>query len=277
MSDRIPERGEAEGRVHLELKEGTAELWLDRPARRNALDWTMWQRLDALLQEAALARPRALVLRGEGPHFCSGMDLKPDNPIAGRALAAILGQDVEAARSILHDLKAILARLAAFPAPTIAAIEGVCVGGGLELALCCDVRIAATDARFALPEVRIGMIPDLGGTARASRLIGRGRAVLLICGGAPIYGEEAHRFGLVDRLVPTGGARTAALALAADIRRGGPIAVSLALDTLRATGELPLEDALEQETEAGAQAIASGEGQEGLTAWIERREPRWEA
>ena len=264
-----------DGSVTLRIEGGVALLTLSRHRRHNALDLSMWRQLAEKVEEARAAAPRALVIVGDGPHFCAGMDLKPDNPVAQRALAAILEADAAAARGIIEELKGYLEGLSTFPAPTIAAIEGVCVGGGYELALCCDVLLAADDARVGLPEVRIGMIPDLGGTTRLARRVGTGRAILLICGGQTFSGAEALSLGLVDRLVPHGSALTAARELATEIGRGGPKAVSLSLSLLRAGNSAPLAEALQAETAAGVAALISGEPIEGLGAFAEKRAPVW--
>lgn len=263
------------GSVTLRCEGGVAQITLSRHRRHNALDLSMWRQLAERVEEARALAPRALIVVGDGPHFCAGMDLKPDNPVAQRALSAILEADGGAARGIIEELKGYLHGLATFPAPTIAAIEGSCVGGGYEVALCCDVRIAADDARLGLPEVRIGMIPDLGGTSRLARRIGAGRAVLVICGGETFSGAEALSLGLCDRLVPHGSALSEAQALAGQIGLGGPQAVGIALGLLRQGVTAPLDEALRAETEGGVAALISGEPVEGLSAFAEKRSPRW--
>jgi enoyl-CoA hydratase/carnithine racemase len=181
-----------EGRVHLEAQDGVGVLRLDRPARRNALGAQMWAMVAVRVDEAARMGLRALILTGAGPHFCAGMDLKPDNPLLARAAQAVGDGDPVAARALIEELKGVGARLRRFPAPTIAAIEGVCLGGGLELALHCDVRVAAETAQLGMPEVRLGMVPDVGGTALLSRLVGPGRAIALICSGRAVDARRAH-------------------------------------------------------------------------------------
>jgi enoyl-CoA hydratase/carnithine racemase len=248
---------------------------LDRPARCNALDMSMWTQLAERLEEAAELRPRALIITGRGEHFCAGMDLKPDNPVARRATAAIFDGDAEIARGLILELKGCLAGLRRFDVPVIAAIEGVCVGGGFELALHCDIRVASRRARVGLPEVRVGMIPDVGGTTLLTRLLGPGRAAMVICSGREYGADEALAMGMVDQVVEPSQALSAAQALAADIARGGPQAISLALDAIRSIGCMGLDEGMRIETDAGVAALVSGEAQEGLMAFAQKRPPAW--
>lgn len=267
----------ADGRVtlHFEGVDEIAVVTLDRPARRNALSWPMWVELAETVAEAARAEPRALVVTGAGGHFSSGMDLKPDNPLMARVMPALIDGDSDAARSTIEELKDFLGRLREFPAPTIAAIEGVAVGGGFEVALSCDIRVAARNARVGLPEVRVGLIPDLGGTALVTRLVGPGRAAAIVCAGREYSGEEALALGLVDEVANPTEAMARALALARDVARGAPGAVAEALGVVRRTAGLPIEEALAIETAAGVRALLSGEAIEGIRSFAEKRPPAW--
>lgn len=252
---------------------GVATLTIDRPERRNALDETHWHQL----RDAARAAERALavIVTGGHGHFCAGMDLSPQNPMLVRVQPALRSGDEDPVRDLLRELKDCVQAVADIPVVTIAAIEGACVGGGLEIALACDIRVAAIDASLSLPEVRVGMIPDLGGTARLTRLIGPGRAADLITTGRTIHGEEALRMGVIEHVAPSGGAVGLAESLAAQVLANGPTAVRLALNVIRATPDLGLEEALSLETRAGVLALVSGEPVEGVSAFFERRAPRW--
>ena len=261
--------------VRLRVEGAVAVITLDRPARRNALDEEMWRQLGERTDEAAAARPRALVVTGAGPHFSAGMDLRPDNPLLPRLQPALYDGDEAAARAVIQDLKAILARLWTFPAPTIAAIEGACVGGGFEVALACDMRVAARSARVGLPEVRHGLVADLGGITRLTRLVGVGRAATVLLTGRSFDGLSAAELGLVEIVADTGGAFDRALALAAEIARNAPIAVGATLAALRDVAGLPLAAALDRETEAGVATLVGGEAIEGLMAFAAGRPPRW--
>lgn len=259
--------------IELEVTEGVALVTIRRPERRNALDAAGWTGIGERVTEAAHSGARALVLRGAGDHFCAGMDLKPDNALMGRAVQAITTQDAPALRALITELKGCLAPIRGFPGPTIAAIEGSCLGGGLELALHCDVRIAAPSARFSMPEPRIGFVPDVGGTTLLRRLVGPSRATWLILSGRKIDAETALRMGIVEELADD--VHAAALALAGDMSHSAPTATREVLGLLRSNDGRDLEGALALETEAGVAALLSGEVVEGVTAFIERRPARW--
>jgi len=255
-------------------EDGVTVLTLDRPDRRNALDLEMWRGLRSAA--AAAEGSRVVIVRGAGDHFASGLDLSPDNALFATAARALAEGDQGVAREVILELKGCVQALADLSCPTIAAIEGACIGGGLEIALACDMRFAATNATLGLLEVRIGMIPDLGGCARLSHLVGVGRAADLICTARKIDGEEAYRMGVVERVVPSGTAMEAARATARDIVSNAPMAVQLALGAVRRAQDLGLQEALSVETRAGVLALTSGEPREGVSAFLERRAPRWD-
>ena len=262
--------------ITLTTRDDVAILAIERPERRNALSYAQWTGLRDLACEAANTDGiRAVVLHGQGGHFCAGMDLKPDNPLAGRLMQAVMGNDARISRDIILELKGCLREIAELPVPVIAAIEGVCVGGGLELALCADVRIAAEDAVFRLPETRIGMIPDLGGTAKLTRLVGPGRATDLVLTGRKLAAPDALVWGLCERLAPSGGALDVALSWVSEMRLGGPRATRLALNVIRTTARRDEFKDLGHETTLGAEAIASGEPQVGIAAFAMKQDPDW--
>jgi enoyl-CoA hydratase/carnithine racemase len=261
--------------VSLQLENGIARITLSKPAKRNALDEAMWTALGETVAAAAAQRPRALIVTGSDGHFAAGMDLSPDNPIQARVAPAIFQRETVAATGVIMWLKGIVARLAEFPAPTIAAIEGACAGSGFEIALHCDIRVAAKTAFFSLPEVRIGMVPDVGGTTRLTRLVGTGRAARLIATGERVTAEEAFALGMVERVVEAGHALSDAEEMAQLIAKGGPTAVREALAVIRRVPDLSLADAYAAETAAGAVALTSGEPLEGIQAFFGKRDPRW--
>ncbi len=261
--------------VSLQIADNIARITLSKPARRNALDEAMWSAFAERVAAAATASPRVLIVTGAGGHFAAGMDLGPDNPLHARIGPAIANRDVAAAANVIAWLKAILSGLAEFPAPTIAAIEGACAGSGFELALHCDMRVAARNAFLSLPEVRIGMVPDVGGTTRLTRLVGPGCAARLIATGERITGDEAFALGIVERVVEPGRALAEAEDMARLIAKGGPTAVREALGVIRRVPDLSLADAYAAETAAGAAALTSGEPLEGVQAFFEKRDPRW--
>ena len=261
--------------VSLQLENGIARITLSKPAKRNALDEAMWTALGETIGAAAAQLPRALIVTGAGGHFAAGMDLSPENPIQARVAPAIFQHESVAATGVITWLKEIVAGLADFPAPTIAAVEGACAGSGFEIALHCDIRVAAKNAFFSLPEVRIGMVPDVGGTTRLTRLVGPGRAARLIATGERVTGDEAFALGMVERVVEPGRALTEAEDMARLIAKGGPTAVREALQVIRRVADLSLAEAYAAETAAGANALTSGEPLEGIQAFFEKRDPRW--
>lgn len=261
--------------VRIERRESIALLWLDRPERRNAFDADMWSSLRACCEELAAEPPRAVVVVGMGEHFSSGMDLSMSNPLLPRLAPAVMGKDDAALRAIIEELKADVQGLADLPCPVIAAVEGSCLGGALEVALCCDLIVATTASRFAMPETRWGMVPDVGGTTRLTRRIGRGRAGDLILTGRHLSGEEAAAWGLVERSCAPGTALETALEVAAAVCANAPTATREALRVLRRVEERDDAASFEHETQAGIAALASGEVLEGMQAFAIKRPPNW--
>ena len=256
--------------IETELIGSAWVVHIARPERRNALDKACWQGI----RDAVEARPeaaRSIIITGGTKVFSAGMDLKMDNPLLMEVGAAIASRDAAQVRDIIVWLKRCLAALREAPVPTIAAIEGPCLGGGLEVALHCDVRIASDSALFAMPEPRLGFVADVGGTTFLKRLIGPGRASWLITSGRRIDADQAERWGLVEQRCGAGTALEAALALSQDMALGAPVAMESSLSLLRA--EPPGE--LDNETDAGSTALLAGEVMEAMTARMEKRPPPW--
>ncbi len=269
---------ESNEHIHTEHRGDVVVLRIHRPHKRNALTGSSWTELRDKARALHAKPPRVCIVTGAGGHFCSGMDLSLDNPLLARMAPAAAAQDTAALRDLIDELKQTMHAVATMPCVTIAAIDGVCVGAGLELALACDLRIASDSARFALPETRIGFVPDVGGTVRLTRLVGTSHATDLILTGRRIDTRTAARWGLVDRVVddaPKDAALDAAIAFAKLMRAGGPESSRQALSVIRAVPELSDEAAFELETQAGIRALCSGEFMEGTQAFIQKREPRW--
>ncbi len=243
---------------------------INREARRNALHGPLWWALRDEARRLSTHPPRALVVCGAGLHFSAGMDLKPDNPLVSRLLPAIQTQSKDDLLALIRDLKEVVDAIATVPCPVIAAVEGVCTGGGLELALACDFRVASKNATFSLPEARVGMMPDVGGSVRLSRIVGRTRALDLILTNRQIDADTAMSWGLVNRLCEPGTALDAAKAMVAELATSSPTATREVLGLLRSASP-----SFEEETQAGARVLASGETLEGLMAFAEKRAPRW--
>ena len=173
------------------------------------------------------------------------------------------------------SLRAVLNRLARLPRPSIAAIEGRALGGGLELALACTMRVAGRDARLGLPEPKLGLIPGAGGTQRLPRLVGRGRALDMMLTAREVEAPEAYQIGLIDRLVDAGAALDAALALGARFATLSRPALAAVLRCVDDATELPLADGMAREAQRVEGLFDSPDGREGLAAFIARRSARF--
>ena len=216
--------------------------------------------MNTLLDEVERCRPRALVITGEGKFFCAGADIKEMLAMDGRELHewALLGGRLNT-------------RLEALEMPVIAAVNGMALGGGCELALACDLRCASMAARFAVPEVTLGTICGAGGTQRLPRLIGETRAKQLIFTGQTISADTALDWGLVNSVQTAGTLLEETLALAAAIAQNSPFAVSRAKRSVNGGRELLPEEALEWERDLFGECGDSRDRREGMTAFIEKR------
>ena len=157
--------------------------------------------------------------------------------------------------------------------PFVAAIRGFCLGGGLELAMCCDIRICADDATLGQPEIKLGLIPGGGGTQRLPRLVGQGRAMFLNLTGDFVDAETAYAWGLVERVVPVAELEDAAVAIAGRIAAQSAHAVAVLRELARTTRDLPLEEGLRREADGFVRCLRSEDGAEGVAAFIEKRAP----
>jgi enoyl-CoA hydratase len=254
----------ADANIRVDVSEAIATLTIDRPDVKNALDLGTVTDIRAALQGLA-ARDDAgvLVITGAGDSaFVSGADI---NDIRAR------GRD-EGLAAINSSLFAEIER---FPRPTIAAINGYALGGGCELALACDIRIAAETAKFGQPELGLGIIPGAGATQRLPRIIGMGRAKHLILTGDVIDAKQALEIGLVTAVTPPGQLQIRARELAKKILRQGPLAARLAKVALNASARVDMESGLLIETLAQALCYSSDDKLEGTTAFLEKRKPKF--
>ncbi len=248
----------------LRERQGAVEIFtLNRPEKRNALNAPLREALiDAF--EAASADTRAFVVTGAGDRaFVAGADVSEflDRSVADQA-RTMLGRRI-------YDVVAAVSR------PVIAAVNGACLGGGLELALACDIRIAASTAKFGQPEVSLGLIPGGGATQRLPRMIGTGAALRLILTGDPVDAAEALRLGLVDEVVSPGDCLGRAVAVAERIARNSPVAVAAAKAATRAALGLPLSAGLDLERAAFLACFGADDRTEGVRAFLEKRAPNF--
>ncbi|MDQ3671987.1 MAG: enoyl-CoA hydratase-related protein [Actinomycetota bacterium] len=210
---------------------------------------------------------RAIVLKGAGERaFVAGADIS-EFP----ALRASAEKESGSAR----NLQRLGARMDAARTPLVAAIHGFCLGGGLELAMCCDIRVASDDAQLGQPEIKLGLIPGGGGTQRLPRLVGIGRALLLNMTGDFIDAATAYEWGLVERVVPRADLETTALEIARTIASRSPVAIGILRELARTTRDLPLEEGQRREADGFRRCLASEDGAEGVAAFLEKREPQF--
>lgn len=242
--------------IRFEQREAVGWLWLNRPEKRNAQNAVMVGEILTLLERLVEEEPvRTLVVIGSGPVFSSGLDLEEwENPPPG--------DHVE--------------RLATLPFPTVAALRGAALGGGLELALACDIRLATPETIFGLPEVTLGIIPGWGGTQRLPRLVGPGLAAEMLLTGDPIDAHRAAAAGLVNRLVPDDRLEAEAEAVARLLASPAPLASQYAKEAVYRGLDLPLAHALELEGDLYVLLETTADRQEGIRAFREKRPPRWQ-
>jgi enoyl-CoA hydratase/carnithine racemase len=246
------------------LETGAAQIWLNRPERLNALGVEMVDTLAKVIADVLAVGANAIFLRAKGRGFCAGADLK-------ERLAMADAERHNHNRAINGAVNA----LAAAPVPTVAVINGVALGGGLELALSCDLRIAAESALLGLTEARIGAIPGAGGTQRLPRLIGISRALEMMYLGEPIAARRAFEVGLVSAWVPDEELENAVLQHIAVLGSRSP-SVSRMLKKIVYEGmEMPLAEGLERERQAVSTVLGSADYAEGLAAFAAKRVPKF--
>jgi enoyl-CoA hydratase len=245
---------------------GVALLTIDRQDKLNALNPQLVEEIGQSLLELESEGPRAVIVTGAGERAF----------VAGADIAAMHAMDVLDAKRFSEIGHAAMALLDRSPVPTIAAVNGFALGGGCEVALACDIRVAAENALFGFPEVGLGILPGMGGTQRLPRLVGPAIAKELIFTGRRIGAEEAREIGLVNRVVPQGEALNAARELAAEIAANGPVAVRHAKTAANRALDVDLVSGLEYEADQFALLFATEDAREGMGAFIEKRKPRFE-
>ncbi|HEV2753776.1 MAG TPA: enoyl-CoA hydratase/isomerase family protein [Solirubrobacteraceae bacterium] len=238
---------------------------LNRPDKRNAINGELVVGLHQALHAAAVdSAVRCVVLRGEGAMFSSGMDFGSLSDLASRPdrLRELRGA-ILAAWNLCEEMTK----------PTIAQIHGGCIGGAMELALACDLRVMAADALIGLVETRVGLIPDVGGSSRLPAVIGLGRAKEMVMASRLIDGIEAERIGLVNRVSPADELEAATETLVDELLACAPLAVGLAKRVLDAAAKPALAATLEQEAMAQERCARSEDFTEGAAAFAEKRQP----
>jgi enoyl-CoA hydratase len=253
--------------IRYDAADGVATVTLSRPDVHNAMNETMRRELTRCFESLPTDETvRVIVVTGAGTRaFSAGADIRefvaPQPPTRFR----------EQRRRV--EFRQAMDRC---PQPIVAAINGFALGGGLELALACDIRIAAADATLGLTEINLAIIPGGGGTQRLPRLIGRGKALEMILTGARLDAAEAHRLGLVERVVPAGEAVAAATELARTLAAKAPVALRYAKEAVVKGLELPLADGLRLEGDLSTLLRTTEDRLEGARAFLEKRPPRWQ-
>jgi methylglutaconyl-CoA hydratase len=250
--------------LHLETDNHIGVLTLSRPPV-NALSERLIEELkSATVLIGADTSIDVLIIQSNQRHFCAGADLKEREMV-----------EADSTSAVVTAIRACFTAVEKLPQPTIAAVNGSAVGGGAELALACDLRIMAEDARFGFAEVSLGIIPGAGGTQRLPRLVGPGRAKEMIFTGSLLSGKECSAAGLADRIVPGNTLHQAARDYAWELVRNAPLALRAAKRTLISAMDVPLEMGLKLEGEAYDSLIHTQDRVEGLKAFREKRPPEW--
>jgi enoyl-CoA hydratase len=247
--------------------DGVGVVTLHRPERLNALSSEVVAGLhDAFRIAGAHHAVRAIVVAGEGRAFCAGADIAELDTLDGP----------EGFGAFVHRLTDTFDALALCPKPSVAAIHGVALGGGLELALACDLRVAEDGARLGVPEIKLGVLPGAGGTARLPRLLPKALAKQLLLSGEPLSAADAHRLGLVNEVVAAGSALDAALALASRLAALPPLALAAAKRLVDEGATLPLDAAVTFERETVSMLFGTADRVEGVRAFLDKRPPTFE-
>ncbi|MFG3281447.1 enoyl-CoA hydratase/isomerase family protein [Streptomyces sp. NPDC048111] len=275
MIDTLDRRvAEGEERIRYEITpDGVGVLTLCRPGKLNGWSWESSRQLGLIADRIRFDEAvRVVLLRAEGRAFCAGIDVTaPGGAITGRSSAERTHHYYEGIRWV-HERFAAFAGL---PQPVVAAVQGHCLGFGFELALMADVRIAATDAVFALPETGIGVAVDAGGDLRIARDAGAGWAKLLALTGRRIDAATAERIGIVQQVVAPGELEEHALALVAEIARNAPLAVRSVKRDIDAFADAGLAGALDRAALSAALTLTSEDAREGYAARAARRPPEF--
>jgi enoyl-CoA hydratase len=249
----------------VEKQNRIAFLKINRPAKMNALNVATRNEILAALDELQEdAEVRVVIVTGVGEKaFIAGADI---GEFAG--MTALTQRDVMTRRRAFDAVET-------FPKPVIAMINGFCLGGGLELALGCDIRMASENAKLGQPEINLGVIPGGGGTQRLARLVGEGKAMEMILSGDMISAQEALALGLINHVFPSAELEAKTLALATKISEKSPVALRMAKEAVKTAARSNLSEGLQREVDLFALCFASEDKEEGVRAFLEKRKPNF--
>lgn len=253
--------------VEIENRGAVRHVVMRRAEKRNAMNGELVLALGEAFEEAAHdAAVRCVVVRGDGPMFSSGMDLHALRDVAERP---------DALRPFRAGVLRAWNLLEEMTKPTVCQIHGACIGGAMELALACDMRVMAEDAVCGLLEARVGLLPDVGGCSRLPAVVGLGVAKEMIMTGRVIDGTEAHRIGFANRVAAAGELDSATEALCGELLACAPLAVGLAKRVMDSAAKPALAATLEQEVTAQSVLVASDDFAEGTRAFLDKRDPEF--
>ena len=248
--------------VTLSRRDEAALITLNRPQALNALSFSILDELSAALDEVAKSDARVLLITGAGDKaFCAGADIKE-----------LRNRDLLAQKRGAEKGQAVFGKLAVLPMPSVAVINGYAFGGGLELAMACTFRLATTNARLGLPEIKLGLIPGYGGTQRLPRLIGQARALELIMTGRAVKPDEAERIGLINRIIE-GDPIEQALVFSREFTCHSLPALGFARAAVTRALDVNLEEGLRTESDLSTLAFRMKDADEGMAAFEEKRKP----
>lgn len=248
------------------VEDRIAIITLDHPPV-NAFNSQTMKDLDAALDRTLTDdEAKVIIITGAGPvAFVAGADINEIDQI----------RDAGHARELLHAGHRVFNKIETSQKPVIAAINGICLGGGLEMAMACHIRVAGDRARIGQPEINLGIIPGWGGTQRLPRIVGPSKAAEMILTGDPITAQEAYRLGLVNKVVPMGDVLKEAKGLARKIAGKSAVAIGCAMDAIERGRHLPLAEAMEVEIEQWRTLVDSKDMKEGVQAFLQKRQPQF--
>lgn len=248
--------------IELTRHDAFAVITLNRPEALNALSFALIRDIGAAIEDVSGSDARALLFIGAGEKaFCAGADIKE-----------LMGRDLVEQKRGAKNGQRTFAELERLAIPSVAVINGYAFGGGLELALACDFRLATPNAQLGLPEIKLGLIPGYGGTQRLPRLIGEARALEMILSGRAVDAQEAERIGLVNRII-SGDALSEGIAFASNFSRFSLPVLGFAREAVKRALDLPTAEGLKIEADLSTLAFQTADSVEGMTAFIEKRKP----
>jgi enoyl-CoA hydratase len=248
-------------------------ITLNRPEKRNALNLKLWKAVGAAVEQAAADKEaRVVVLRGAGKSFCAGLDLSPDNEVISMIMVPPSATQKSQFYKVVRSVQEIHNALERLPQPTIAAIHGPCLGAGLELAVCCDIRLCSSDALFALPEATLAIITDVGGLQRLPKVVGQGHAREIAYRGNRFDAAKAKAINLVNEVYADPEAlNQKAMEMAAEIAANPPLAVQGAKEVFLYNDQVPMDEALAYTAARSTMIMPSEDLMEAVAAHMEKR------